>query len=903
LPGRTALSASGVVAVTPAPAFDGAVTLASGQPATLFSWWAPGRPRTSLDAFEISAGLEAAASGVTLTGLTGRLGGTTLRGDAGFVPAGSDRPASLDLALSADTVAVEQVAAVAGLVAGDGQAAGADLVLRLSAGSVTAGGASADGVEVAASLVGGTLDVERFFVRDLAGARLSAEGSVRDVATTPDGSLQVRASAERLDGLAAVLDRLAPGSAAAMMLSNAAPVLVPASLEATVNAARVADGTNATVALAGTAGGSTVDTRVAFSGRVDRWREATVEVATDLSGPSGIRLMRQLGFDVPDVEGAGLGSLRGSVRGVPADRLDVDLKGTLGGTAVGVSGRARFAEGDPASASLDVTLASDDVGPILALGGDLLAGVLDRVPVDLSASAEVTGARMLFNRLSGTVAGGPVSGTLTLDVAPEIPTVRGDLSLGEIGLDRLLELALGRNTLAMPFASSANPWPEAPFGPTVLDTLDADVAVRLERVPTGAEGLALSPLSTAVRSSASGIAFDQIDAGLAGGRLSGSLVVKRDLEGQAAVAATLSLRDAAVDTFAWRRGDRSVVTGRIDLDVEADATGRTAQGLVSTLAGGGTVRLADGEIRSMTPQAFGAVLRAADGGQEIPDARIRELFAANLDAADLPFERLEGSFTVASGVLRAPSLVVSGAGATTAGSAVVDLPKWTLESDWTLAVAPDDAIAASGTAPPEVDILFRGPVDAPERRIDVTAFSSYLGIRAFERETERVLVLQADILERELLSRTVLRLKEEGDRKRRDAEETRRRAEEDAARRAAEEEARRALEESGGAPPADAPPELTPTEEDPAGDAPVPPVPPPDPAAVDGADGDFADAIGQRLRLLDEQEEMMDSPPPLDPALIRPRPADSPDAVIEVAPLPPPVNQGLPGVRIPPPPP
>jgi hypothetical protein len=906
LPGRSALSASGVVTVSPSPAFDGAAKLSSEQPATLVAWWAPGSARAALDPFDVAAGVEASAAAVNLSRVVARLGTATIEGDVAFVPAGSGRPANLTLGLSADSVAVEQVSAITGLFAGTagGEGSPADVVLRLSADAVTAGGTSADGVEVVASLVGGTLDVERFFVRDLAGARLSAEGSVRDVLTTPDGSLQVRASAEQLEGLAGVVGRLAPGSAAARMLGNAAPVLVPASLEATVNAARVADGTNASVAVTGTAGGSSVDTRIAFSGRVDRWREASVDVALDLAGPSGIRLMRQLGFDVPEVEGAGLGSLKGSVHGIPAERLDLDLSGALGGTSVGLTGRARLPETEPATASLDVTLKSDDVGPILALGGDVFAGVLDRTPVDLTAVAEISGAKVRFSGLSGTVSGGPVSGMLTLDTGPEVPTVRGDLALGEVGLDRLLELALGGNTMAMPFETSANPWPEAPFGPTVLDAIDADVAVRLERVPTGVEGLVLAPLSTAVRSSASGIAFDQIDAGLAGGRLGGSLVVKRDLEGQAAVSATLSLADAAVDAIAWRRDDRPVVTGRLSLDVEADATGRTVQGLVSTLAGGGTVHLVDGEIRSMTPQAFSAVLRAADGGQELADDRIRDLFTANLDAADLPFERVEGSFTIASGVVRSPSLVVSGSGATTAGSATVDLSKWTLESDWTLAVAPGDVAAAAGTTPPEVDILFRGPVDAPGRRVDVTAFSSFLGIRAFERETERVLVLQADILERELLSRSVLRHKEDGDRRRRDAEDARRRAEAEEAARRAEEEARRVLEESGpaGDLPVEQPLDLTPPGVEPLPDDPLDSAAPPGDPASAGEGGDFADTIGRRLQLLEEQEDMLEAQQPGEPVLILPRPlTDAPDATIEMAPLPPPVDGALPGVRIPPP--
>ncbi len=902
LPGRTTIAATGKLSTRPTVAFEGMASLASEQPATLLAWWYPERERTQLAPFDARAGIEASASGLVLSDLDARLGDAALTGDVAWTPTRSERNARLDIGVAADQVPIDQLVALGRLAAGgEGEDAGTDVVLRFTADRVLGQQASAEGVDVAASLVGGTLTVERFFVRDLAGARVSAEGAVRDVATAPDGSLQGRVSAERLDGLADLVGSLAPGSAAAEMLATAAPVLVPASLDANVTAARVGDGTNARIELRGNAGGSSVDAALSFAGRVDRWHQASIDLALDMSGPSGVRLMRQLGFDVPDVPGAGVGRLAGSLHGVPEDGLDLSLDGALGTTTVRLSGEATLPELAPPTALFEVALASEDVGPILALGGDLMSDLLASTPVDLVAEAAVEGSRVTFRDLAGTVDGERVAGTVSVDTAAEIPAVRGEIATGSATLEGLLDLALGPGTTAMPIVPGRNPWPEAPFGPTFLDGIDTDLEVSIGAVET-TEGLPdLDGMRFALRSSAAGIGFDGIDAGFAGGRLGGSLVVKRDLEGQAAVSGTLTLSGADAATLAWRRGDLPVVTGSFGTDLEFNASGRTVAGLVSTLAGGGTFQVTDGVIRSFNPQAFDAVIRAADAGQAMPEDRIRAVFTDNIDAGALPFERIEGAYTLAAGVLRAPSIVVASEAATTTGSAVLDIGRRRLESDWTIAVA----AAGDGASPPQVDVLFRGPISDPERRIDATTFSSWLGIRAFEQETERVLVLQADILERELLSRQVLRTREAADRRARAEEEARRRAEEEAAARAAAEAA--GTDDAGApAPPVDGVPEGR------AGAL----IPPPEGALIppDGAaqppDDDFADVIGRRLEEL-MPDEPAPAPPPAEPQplggpldLTPPTAELLPPSDIERLPLPPPPagDASLPGVNIPPPP-
>lgn len=835
LPGKTTVIANGDLVTVGPLGFNGNAALQSDQPATLLSWWYPDRPKTGLDAFSLRARVFADAKGLSLTRLEAGQRGAKIKGEASFQPGGAGRKARVSLDLDADRLDADQVQAIAGLVGGEGGPIGpdgADVEFRVAARELRAGDAAAAGVDVAASLKGGTLAIEKLAVADLAGASLSAAGTIRDIASTPDGAIKAQLAAESMAGVARLVESVLPGTEFARLVRTAGPVLGPAALEASVTARASGDRTNATVSLVGSTAGTLVTSSLTFDGRVDRWRDAAVDLEARLEGPDGLRLMRQLGIAVPESDAAGIGRLQVSLKGTPSEALETTVTGELGPTRLSIGGTAKTEAEGRLAADLKVSLASPDVGPILALSGNPVADLLAATPVDLAADVVVDGPKVRLGSLFGWVSEAPLNGDLALDFSPAVPAVSGALTLRDVAFTSLGELALGPGTLAAPIVDSRDPWPEAPFGAAALDGLDTDVALSIGRVDLG-DGLALDDASLSLRTSASGVGFDGISGRLAGGRLSGSVVVKRDLEGTAAVTGTLKLDGADAGALVWRAGDQPVVTGTASFDVEANATGRTVAGLVASASGGGSFAVADGRIRSFNPNAFPSVIAASDAGQDLPDEKIAALFESAVDAGDLPFARLEGTFTLAGGILRAPSIQATGGQAAVTGTATVDLPKHTLSSDWTITA---DAVERSaGSPPPQAGILFRGDLSAPTRRIDVAAFSNFLGIRSFERETERVLVMQADINERELLARSILREREDAERRARAAEEARLKAEEEARIKAEQEAARRLAEEAAAAEAARAEQEKRATERR--------------PAAGRQPDG-FTDEIEQRLKQL-----------------------------------------------------
>ncbi len=773
LPGKSSITASGQLATAPTVGFNGEVTLASDQPATMIAWLAPNRPKVNLDPFRLSAKVAASADGLALEDVDARLDEGKVSGSLDFVPGIAARKARLTMSLDADQLRLSDVQTIAGLATGQGGGAGADIVVKAAIGALLAGDARAEGFDVSASLVNSTLDVDRLFVRSLSGARVTAAGTIRDVTTTPDGSIQMRVSAEKLDGIADLARALIPDTPTAAFLHDAAPHLGPASLEGTVQAKASGEGTDLRVELNGSAASTDIHGQLAFKGRVDAWDAAEISTDVSLTGPDGAELMRQFGLPVPDVGRPGAGSLTLSAMGKSKDGLAVVLRGAMGPTEVTLNGATTLVRGAAPSAELDLDLKSPDVGSLLVMSGNIVQGVIGSTPADVAAHLSLGNRKVLVNRIEGKFDEVPTVGDIAIDFAPSVPKVTGSLSFDQGSLAGLGEAILGPASFDFPIVQSRNPWPEAPFGAALIDGFDTDLALKFGRLEIE-NGPAAKGASLSLVSNASGTGLDDISATLAGGKLSGDLMIKRDLDGTAGISGTLRLDGAAAEEFAWRRDDRPIVTGSFSIDTQINATGRTLAGWMSSVTGGGSFSLQNGRLAHMTTRAFDQVIRLADAGKELSEDRIRQAFTDNVDMGDLAFDRLDAAFTLAGGTLRAPNIVVAGKDGATSGSATVDISRATVDSEWRLSLDAGDAAAGGGV--PQVSVLFKGPIVDPSRRIDVTAFASYLGIRALEKETQRVLTMQADIQERELLSRQVLRDREALDRRNQQMLEARERA-------------------------------------------------------------------------------------------------------------------------------
>ena len=167
---------------------------------------------------------------------------------------------------------------------------------------------------------------------------------------------------------------------------------------------------------------------------------------------------------------------------------------------------------------------------------------------------------------------------------------------------------------------------------------------------------------------------------------------------------------------------------------------------------------------------------------------IRDSIKNHLDAGVLDVEKAEASFTMTSGVVRVANTSLNNADVRSNISASFDLPELTMKGSMALSVDPAnvDKTPVSGSTP-EIGVLFEGALENPVRSFDLQPLLSYLTVRRFEQEVQRVEILQADILEKQRLSRYARWVSYELERERRLLEEEQQRLNEEQEARALEE--------------------------------------------------------------------------------------------------------------------
>ncbi|GGB36859.1 hypothetical protein GCM10011316_06240 [Roseibium aquae] len=777
-PGRTLIATQGDLGLATDLTYRGRLSFNSAQPGVFLDWLAPFEgqiPR--LDPLEFDGRLNIIPGGMSLDGLRLALADAEARGELSY----RIRPNLADmfsLQLSADRLDLDVLSDLAGAVrqvhhgaldAPANTAKGPDIELRINANEIAAGGIVGEGMAIEAQYADGDLTIDRLYTADLAGAEIDAQGRIEDLFGAPEGEMRGALAAQDLTGLVQLLENVVPDMTGLASLKNAAPHLVPARLSAVLTA-RAQDGqSDVSLEFQGTAADSRVQLSAGLDGHVDDWRHAQTAVDLSMSAGDGGALLRQLGFALLPVDDLGPGDISLQVGGRPGDALQVSFSAKAPAAEIAASGTIRLEEGADPAFDLDISAQTVDLTPIGLMFGRVLPVMGGEIPGSFSAQVHGTGSVLEKAVWTGSIAGVDVSGEISGDFQPSPGAndrrLSGTVSLDAVDLRVLSEAVLGPDQW---FATGdgSSIWPNGAFGAPLLNSFDLTLDLSAGSLTAG-EGFALSNVTAGLRLTPDRMRLDRISGTFETGTASGALSIERSGP-EAAVSGRLQLQDADFRRLSWQRDGRATGTGLLDLFLEFEGAGRSIAGIISTLNGGGTFSLSDGTLRGLNPQAFDLVVRAVDAGLELEDSQIETAFVSHLDAGQLTFDRLEGAVGLVGGRLTARNVAVDAEAAEVFGSAEVDLNTFELDSDFSVRVDPGEN-AVTG-AEPQVGLLFQGPVDRPDRRIDISPFTAYLTLRAFEQEVERVERLQAEILERDRLLRELRRLREERARAERDAE-------------------------------------------------------------------------------------------------------------------------------------
>lgn len=820
LPGRSRLSARGRLATTgpggglQVGAFAGTASLASEQPQLLAAWLRRDKVGALVPAFTLAGNLAIDGDRSRLDDATLTLGGATATGGL-TVASPASGPRAVAARIRAETLDLDRLQAFAALLglAGDSDGPAGpgfdSAALDLDVGTLTAGDVAAKGVTAKLKLDGDTLAVDTLSVADADGATLSVSGTVQRLFSTPEGQMKGALRAERAEGLTRLAARLVPGADDALLKRIGGFAPFAANLDVKANAAAK----TSTVAVTATAAETHLTLRLEAAGSLERWREAPVRIDAGLTAADAVRLARQLGLSptTPAATPPRDVQMKLTASGPAGGQLTLGADLTVGTSKAALAGTGRFTETAP-RLDTQVKFTAPDLLPLLhiaGLPGDNSTTAAPAVAADLAGKLAVADGGVALTGLGGRVGAARVDGALTLTPPPAQLT--GKLNLSTLEATALVEALFGRGSLTAPKTRPTDAWPGGRLaGPFSLG-VPADLEIAADKLTLDAEH-ALDKARFRLGVAEAEARIDDLAGGLGGGKVvGGRLGVRRGPLGDLALEGAVELQKVRLET-PWKRDGRDVATGILDADMTFTAEGSTLPALLQGSAGGGRYSLANAELRFLDPAVFATVATAIDAGVDIRDDRLRALAQPKLDAGALAGSKITGTFSLAAGIVRLRDAVADGPSGRATATATLDLNQNSLDAAVTLA-GPGTLATANGTQP-RLSIGFKGALDRPERRPDLSQLVTWASTRVIDRD------------ERLRQEEDARRKRDDEARRKRD-EEARLKREEDArkrdeeARLRREEEARRAAAQQQAAPlPAAAPVPVAPT-----------PVPPPRPAA------------------------------------------------------------------------
>ncbi|HYY37165.1 MAG TPA: AsmA-like C-terminal region-containing protein, partial [Xanthobacteraceae bacterium] len=742
-PGMTQLRLSGRLGATSTGAqFVGSTRLEANDPRALVAWLTERSDEqlVSAGSLRLAGDLTAGSDAITIDRLKLDLDRVTVAGRLSYSWAHHERPARLEAALSTPEIDFDRVHAVAKAVLGettfDWPREGA---LSLKIARALVAGIEAKQAEIEMRSDANGFEIARLAIADFGGATLAAKGRIDAKAQPPHGAMTLDVDARALDGILALVEKIAPE--AGERLRRSAPRLTPLTLRAAVSLDPAAAGSAAAkIKIDGRAGAF----RVALQGDAASASDAIklnelaalaatkVNLSGRLDADDAAALIECIGLDrflAVDKRAARVTlALKGALDG----ELAVDAQLAAGALNVASNGSVRVA--DRASADLNLKIANATIRSPRPSGRPA-----EPLPASVTARVVLSQGAVQISELTGTVAGASVRGRLGLGMQQEPIAIDGDLELGTLDLPAAIAVAIGMPAQGAASATTgastnaSGPWPAEPFE-QALPALSGQVAVKAARLALTPK-LAAQDVRGVLRFGDSELALQGMEGRLAGGQAAADLTFLRRADG---LTARTQLR--LVGGNAGELLPEGTLSGRLTLAASAEGTGMSPVALVGSLVGSGSFTLENGRVMRLDPAAFDAVIRAVDQGLPIDATRIRDRVDAALTRGGLGVALAEGAITISDGQARLSNPTVRAQRADLAAGGNINLSDGALDARLTLF----GAAGSGGPADtrPEIGIVLKGPIETPKRTIDVAALASWLALRAVEQQSKKLDVLE-----------------------------------------------------------------------------------------------------------------------------------------------------------------
>jgi large subunit ribosomal protein L24 len=722
-PGTTRVALSGEIAEPgPSASFKGAVSLDSSDPNTL-AGWLQGRGEIvyrNQKPLRVSGNLNVAPDRIGIDGLKADIDGGALEGRVAVSNRTAGEGSRIEATLKADRLDLDAATAFVRSLAGPQAEWPDEAQLSLDIGRAVSAGQELRPLVAKLSYGPKTIALDQLKIGEASGVTMQGVGSFDRANAT--GKLALNASTASFAQFTALIAPVAPVVAARLnaIAARPGPARLKLSLDLDKNPDH-ADRANARAVLdidapdfKGVATMTAVPVIAAVRGiDLDALARSEIGIESKMSSGQGRSLLTLLGLDRAISAGDGPAQFEGSATGVW--RAPLRLKARLSGTDLDAEaqGTAEPWASEP-KAAVNLSVRRVNLAPLLDRD---LSDPLAR-NISLSSRLTLAGNKLTFADVDSAVGGSRIRGHVALTLSDE-KSVDGELGMDTLDLAGAFGLALG----------AAGHDPSEPLG-RGLQGWRGRLAFQALRgvLPAGGE---LRPVSGVIKGDGQSLTFDTLKGMIGGGEATANMEAKQTPSG---VALNVRLQFSGVDGAALRYRALTMPAGRASMQMTLASQGRSAFALAGALSGSGSLTLESARIAGLDPRAFDAAIRASDNGQATDDTKLRQIVEQALSAGGLAVASVQIPFNIKDGRLRVGAATLDAEGARAIVSGGYDIA-----ADQTdIRAALTSTAAGSATGRPEIQIFAVGSPDGLNRTVDVAALSSWLAVRAIDRETRRL---------------------------------------------------------------------------------------------------------------------------------------------------------------------
>jgi large subunit ribosomal protein L24 len=723
-PGATRVVLGGATAQAgPAGSFTAALSVDSSDPDTLLAWL-QGRSEITFRSqkpLRLNGNVSVAPGRIAVDAMKAEIDGGAVEGRVAVSNLQASGGSRVDAELKAERLDLDAATTFVRSLAGPQAEWPEEAQLSLDIGRATSAGQELRPFAAKLGYGPKTIALDQLKIGETGGVMMEGAGSFDRINAT--GRLALNSSAASLGQITGLIAPLAPALASRLNSMGTSPG--PARLKLTLDLEKNsehADRANARAVLDLDApqlkGVATITAKPDIAAMrgidLDALRRSEFGIESKLSSERGGSLLALLGLDRGIAAGQGPAQFEGSVTG--AWRAPLQLKAKMSGIGLDAEaqGTAELWASEP-KASVNLRLRSVNLAPLL----DLKPSETLAQNISLSSRVSLVGSKLTFDDLDSAIAGSRLRGRVALTLDDE-KNVEGEVGLETLDLAPAFALAIG----------AAGHDAAEPLGSGLLKGWRGRIAFQALRgaLPGGGE---LRPISGTVKSDGQSVTFDALKGKIGGGEATANVDFKQSANG---IALNARVQLSGVDGAALRYRGLAMPAGRTSMQMTLASQGRSASALAGALSGSGTVMLESVSVAGLNPRAFDAAIRASDNGQAIDDIRLRQIVEPVLSAGALSVGSAQIPFNIRDGRIRISATTLDAEGARAIISGGYDVPADQADIRASLA----STAVGSATSRPEIQLFAVGSPDALDRTVDVAALSSWLAVRAIDRETRRL---------------------------------------------------------------------------------------------------------------------------------------------------------------------